>query len=97
MFCWQQTPLDGKLKKQRFKVNVDQFGGPECLKELLWTCFWKLAIFCSDFKRRKEISIKYGLHVERAVNYLVKEKFVSILRFSEPKCESDEARWQQTH
>lgn len=55
----------------------------ECLKELsLWACLWKQAIFCSDFKRAKEISVKkYGLHVERAVKYLVKGSIISILRF----------------
>lgn len=36
--------------------------------------FLEIGKFCSDFKKRKEISIKYGLHVERAVNCLVKER-----------------------
>lgn len=48
---------------------------------------WKKALFCSDFKRKKDISIKkYGLHIERVVNiYLVKKIFASILMFLKPE------------
>lgn len=87
-------------------LNVDQIGELEYLKEWsLGICLWKQAVFCSDFKKKKDFNKEVGMHTENVVKYLIKESFFSHIdvfktkRFfcSLEKTESDEAGQQHTH